>query len=123
MPESHRSDNFINDFQSTKQLLCQLTGARRVEILMGSGTLANDAVAAQLSLEGKKGFVLANGEFGERLADHARRFGLDFDLLQYPWEKPFDLLAIEMRLKQQPIPGWLWCSHCETSTGRTNDLA
>ena len=60
-------------------------GAQQVEILLGSGSLANDALAAQLSLEEKPGLVVANGEFGERLADHARRFGLSFDLVQYPW--------------------------------------
>src|SRR5581483_1913949 len=49
MPESHRSDAFLADFQSTKEALCQMTGARKVEILLGSGTLANDAIAAQLS--------------------------------------------------------------------------
>ena len=40
IPESHRADAFVADFQSTKQLLSQLTGARKVEILLGSGTLA-----------------------------------------------------------------------------------
>ena len=91
IPESHRTDAFMADFQSTRQLLCQLTGARNVEILLGSGTLANDAIAAQLTLEGKPGLIVTNGEFGERLVDHARRFGLDFELAQFPWGKAFDL--------------------------------
>src|SRR3954462_4090971 len=32
-PESHRAANFIKDFQSTKQLLCELTRAKNVELL------------------------------------------------------------------------------------------
>src|SRR5579872_829176 len=122
LPESHRCDAFMADFQTTKELLCRMTGARNVEILLGSGTLANDAVAAQLSLEAKPGLIVTNGEFGERLVDHARRFGLEFDVLQYPWERPFDFEAIERRLGRAPRPGWLWCAHCETSTGVLNDL-
>jgi aspartate aminotransferase-like enzyme len=55
----------------------------------GSGTLANDAIAAQLSLLDGRGLVLSNGEFGERLIDHARRFGLSFDVLKIEWGEAF----------------------------------
>jgi hypothetical protein len=37
------------DFRSTKHAL-ELTGARHVEILVGSGSLANDAVCGQIKL-------------------------------------------------------------------------
>jgi len=121
--ESHRSEAFLTDLEAMKQTLCELTLARRVEILLGSGTLANDVIAAQLSLEARPGVILANGEFGERLADHARRFGLGFDLVQCPWGTAFDLAAVERKLGRRPRPGWLWLAHCETSTGMVNDLA
>src|ERR1043166_3753099 len=48
-PESHRADAFIKEFQAAKQVLCELVCARKVELLLGSGTLANDVVASQLS--------------------------------------------------------------------------
>ncbi len=121
--ESHRSDTFLADLEAMKQTLCELTCARHVEVLLGSGTLANDVIAAQLSLEARPGVILANGEFGERLADHARRFGLGFDLVQCPWGTTFDLAAVERKLGRRPRPGWLWFAHCETSTGMLNDLA
>ena len=60
----------------TKRRLCEITDAPNVEILLGSGTLANDMVAAQLSVHSEPGLILSNGEFGDRLIDHARRFGL-----------------------------------------------
>ena len=122
IPESHRADAFVADFQSTKQLLSQLTGARKVEILLGSGTLANDAIAAQLTLENQPGLIVTNGEFGERLVDHALRFGLDFEVAQFPWGKALDMVAIQKKLDARPGAGWLWCAHCETSTGMLNDL-
>ncbi|EEF61085.1 aminotransferase class V-fold PLP-dependent enzyme [Pedosphaera parvula] len=120
-PESHRSEGFVTDFQATKQILCELTGAKNMEILLGSGTLANDAVAAQLSLEQKPGLIVTNGEFGERLVDHARRQALDFELVQYPWGKSFDLELIKQRIAAVH-PSWLWCVHCETSAGLVNNL-
>src|SRR6185369_7466648 len=121
-PESHRADAFIKDFQSTRQLLCELTSAKKVVLLLGSGTLANDVIAGQLSLLPKsRGLILTNGEFGERLADHARRMSLDFHTLSLPWGEPFDLAAVRKQI-QQTKPAWLWCAHCETSTGVLNDI-
>jgi len=120
-PESHRAEAFLKDFQAAKQVLCELVQARHVELFLGSGTLANDVVAGQLSLEGTPGLVFSNGEFGERLVDHARRFGLAFDTLGFPWGQPLDLAAVRSQLERVRRPGWLWCTHCETSTGVLND--
>jgi aspartate aminotransferase-like enzyme len=126
-PESHRADAFIKDFQSTRQLLCELANASKVVLLLGSGTLANDVIAGQLSLlngakSSSRGLVLTNGEFGERLADHARRFSLDFEVLSFSWGEAFDLSALRKKFEQSGPPSWLWCTHCETSTGVLNDL-
>src|SRR5579872_390379 len=120
--ESHRSERFVWEFQQIRNRLCHLVSARNVQILMGSGTLANDAVAAQLSLQKKPGLILSNGEFGQRLIDHARRFGLNFTTLEVGWGESFDLGAVERALSRTPAPGWLWCAHCETSTGVLNPL-
>jgi aspartate aminotransferase-like enzyme len=122
VPESHRSDFFIADFQKTRGRLCQLVRSCHVQILLGSGTLANDAVAAQLTLEKKPGVILSNGEFGERLIDHAKRFGLTFDTLKFPWGQAFDLDVIQQFISRAPAVGWLWCVHSETSTGMLNPL-
>ncbi|HEX4350155.1 MAG TPA: aminotransferase class V-fold PLP-dependent enzyme, partial [Verrucomicrobiae bacterium] len=121
-PESHRSDRFMAEFQKIRQRLCQLVGARHVEILLGSGTLGNDTVAAQLTLLKQPGLIISNGEFGERLIDHAQRFGLSFDSLKFSWGEPFDLNAIKQFMARTPALGWLWCVHTETSTGMLNPL-
>src|SRR5665213_2072571 len=122
VPESHRSEVFIADFQRTRQRLCQLVRSVNVQVLLGSGTLANDAVAAQLTLEKKPGVILSNGEFGDRLVDHAKRFGLTFDTLKFPWGQAFDLDVVQQFLSRSPAVGWLWCVHSETSTGMLNPL-
>src|SRR5438094_9595504 len=46
-PESHRAELFTKGFQATKQLLCDLVRSGKVELLLGSGTLANDVIAGQ----------------------------------------------------------------------------
>ena len=120
---SHRSPAFALEFASVQAILRRMTGARHVQLLLGSGTLANDAVAGQLSVAASGGLVLSNGEFGERLADHAARFGLACDVMRWPWGCPFDADAIHRQLDSPARPGWLWFVHLETSTGVLNDLA
>ena len=122
-PISHRSTSFHSDLQSIKKLLCQLVNARRVEILLGSGTLANDVIAGQLSLENRPGLIVCNGEFGRRLIEHATRWGFCFDTIQVKWGEAFDYHIIRDRLDRSPQTGWLWAVHCETSTGVLNDLS
>ncbi|HET8562784.1 MAG TPA: aminotransferase class V-fold PLP-dependent enzyme [Candidatus Binatia bacterium] len=121
-PVSHRSEDFVREVQRTKELLCKLVGCRKVEILVGSGTLANDVIAGQLSLRSERGLVLSNGEFGGRLIDHARRFGLSFDVCECEWGERFDWETIRYRLDRAPDIRWLWAVHCETSTGMLNEL-
>jgi len=121
-PESHRADVFMKDFGSARQILCDLVRTRNVELFLGSGTLANDVVGGQLTLETKPGIVLSNGEFGGRLIDQARRWRLDFKSIEFPWGQSLDLHAVRKAFEQNPAPGWLWCTHCETSTGVLNDL-
>jgi aspartate aminotransferase-like enzyme len=122
-PVSHRSESFMETLHETKGLLCQLTNAHHVEILMGSGTLANDAIAGQLSLLAQHGLILSNGEFGRRLIEHATRWRLPFDTIQLEWGEVFDREAVRSALDRNPRIKWLWGVHCETSTGMLNDLA
>ncbi|MFQ5788349.1 MAG: GNAT family N-acetyltransferase, partial [Thermodesulfobacteriota bacterium] len=121
-PVSHRSQNFIRDFDYFRKLLCNMVNSQKVEILMGSGSLANDAIAAQLSVNFKRGLVLSNGEFGERLADHAYRFGINFEKHEVEWGKPFNPKHIIDSIENVKNIGWLWAVHCETSTGVLNDI-
>lgn len=121
-PESHRSPVFMDDFHATRRCLCELTGSAHCQLLVGSGTLANDAVGAQLVLEGGRGLVLNNGEFGARLVDHARRWGLNFEVYDVAWGEPFDLGEVRRRLERMAGLRWVWAVHCETSTGVLNDM-
>jgi aspartate aminotransferase-like enzyme/GNAT superfamily N-acetyltransferase len=119
---SHRSGKFLDDVANLQARLCERVGAKHVEFLFGSGTLANEAVAAQLSLLQGRGLVLINGEFGQRLADMARRWRLPFEPLSIAWGEVFALEAIEAHLAANPETTWIWCVHSETSTGVINDL-
>jgi aspartate aminotransferase-like enzyme len=122
-PESHRGDAFMKDFHSARKILCDLVRSSNVELFLGSGTLANDVIAGQISLTNKPGLILTNGEFGDRLVDQAQRMGLNHEVLSAEWGSELDLGHVRRRLEARREIGWLWCTHCETSTGIVQDLA
>jgi aspartate aminotransferase-like enzyme/GNAT superfamily N-acetyltransferase len=121
-PISHRSAEFVEQLAGLRARLARLARANDVQVLLGSATLGNEVVAAQLSLDGSRGLVLSNGEFGERLAENARRARLDFAHLALPWGDEFDLAQVAQAMSALPRGGWVWFVHHETSTGRLQPL-
>ncbi len=119
---SHRGRTFLTRMAEVRHALCRLTNAADVQILLGSGSLANEMVAAQLGLMDTTGLVLSNGEFGERLANNSRRAGLRFDWLRLPWGQPFDIAQVERFAERLSRGAWIWFAHHETSTGILNPL-
>ncbi|WP_257348429.1 aminotransferase class V-fold PLP-dependent enzyme [Pseudalkalibacillus decolorationis] len=121
-PVSHRAKPFIEEFEQTKKQLLRIANAKSVEILLGTGTLGNDVVAGQLSRLNERGLILVNGEFGQRLVDHASRFGLHFEIVEQEWGQSFGKEELEDVCWNNPDIKWIWSVHCETSTGVLNDL-
>lgn len=119
---SHRSVEFITDFQLMRKLLCELVNAEQVQVLMGPGTVANDAVAAQLSLLPGRGLILINGEFSRRLVNYARGAKLVYETMEIDEGDRFSRKDIESFLEKNLDIKWLWVVHCETSTGVLSDL-
>lgn len=120
----HRGEEFQPLFQRVRERLSSLIGGKKTAMFVGSGTLANDAIAATLAAEGKSGngLVLVSGEFGERLLKQARRWKLEPRLLAWNWGKPWDFEAVEAAMRDLPEDGWVWGAHHETSTGVLNDV-
>lgn len=119
--ESHRGERVASDLAHVKATLCGMTEARAVHVACGSGTFANELVAAQLRATGEPGLVVATGEFGERLAEHAACATLPHAVLRRPWGESVaadDLAAAVARAGAR----WIWIAHCETSTGVLHDL-
>jgi aspartate aminotransferase-like enzyme/N-acyl-L-homoserine lactone synthetase len=123
-PIYHRGPEFIAQFEKVRRMLGDLVGARDVALLNGSGTLANETIAALLAADRStaRGVMLVNGEFGDRLAQQAKRFGLQPRLLTWPWGQPWDLGLVEAALAEEPAGSWVWGVHQESSTGVLNDL-
>lgn len=119
-PVSHRSSTFQALYEEVKDLLRKLAEAEP-HIMAGSGTLANEAMIAQLKKEAAKGLILVNGEFGKRLKEQAARWQLSFDVMEKAWGQDFPLDQISGQLASGEY-GWLLLVHGETSVGMLNDL-
>ena len=119
----HRSDEFLSLFDAVRRQLAALAGGREVALFPGSGTVANDVIAATLAAAGSlRGLILSNGEFGKRLVGQAARCGLRPQVLTWNWGQPWDLEMIATALDDLPSGSWVWGVHHETSTGVLNDL-
>jgi aspartate aminotransferase-like enzyme/N-acyl-L-homoserine lactone synthetase len=131
-PIYHRGGEFISLYEKVRRSLGEMVGGRDVAILNGSGTLGNEVVAATLAADpaqeasvgrGLRGVMLVNGEFGQRLARQATRFGLNPRVLSWSWGQPWNLDEVDAALKSEPRGSWVWGVHQESSTGVLNDLA
>lgn len=120
LPISHRSAAFRGVRQEVDRLLFEMAEATPY-LLFGSGTLANEAMLAQVARLETKGLILVNGEFGRRLVSQAERFNLNYEVKEEPWGRTFDFEGIEGQLKTGEYD-WLLMVHGETSTGRLNDF-
>jgi aspartate aminotransferase-like enzyme len=123
-PIYHRGQEFTELYESVRCSLSHIVNGRNVAILNGSGTAANEVVAATLAAgpQPGDGVMLVNGEFGSRLARQAARFGLTPRVLTWAWGQPWDLDQVENVLAQEPAGSWIWGVHQESSTGVLNDL-
>jgi len=121
-PISHRSYAFTERFKRVQAQLVKMTCASHVHLLAGSGTLANEAMIAQISRLPGKGLVLINGAFGERLKRQATKWNLEFETLEVGWGNPFEISDLK-RLVETGLYGWVLLAHGETSTGMLNDVS
>ncbi|OUB06462.1 GNAT family N-acetyltransferase [Bacillus thuringiensis serovar yunnanensis] len=120
-PISHRSNQFIHTMQMVQRNLQRMTQTKYVQIMLGSGTLANDAIAWQLHSLPGKGLILSNGEFGNRLVQQAEQVDLRFDIYSEKIGTPFDYEKIKDRFQKYQYD-WVWFVHHETSVGILNQL-
>jgi len=96
-----------------------------VLILGGSGTGGLEAAVSSLFSPGDRVLSCPIGVFGARLADIARRWGLEVEILETPWGEALDPARLAARLREDTgerrFKGVL-LTHNETSTGVQNRM-
>jgi aspartate aminotransferase-like enzyme len=91
-------------------------------ILTGSGTGVMEAAVVNLLSAGERAMVVSIGNFGDRFAEIARKFGVDVVKVDFPPSQAADPDDLARRLDADPSITTVLVTHNETSTGVTNDL-
>lgn len=91
-------------------------------LLTGSGTAMVEATIASSVSDRGALLVIANGVYGERIAQIARIHGIRHEVVECGWTERPPLDAIEGRLAAGGVEA-LAIVHHETTTGLLNDLA
>src|SRR5690554_592829 len=119
---SHVDPEFIFVFANSLHLLkevCQSPSAQAF-IIAGTGTLAMDMAAANLTETGDKVLVISTGYFGIRYADILKRYDTDVDILTSEVGNIISMEDIEQQLKSKKYK-LLAFTHVDTSTAVLND--
>ena len=90
-------------------------------LLGGSGTSAVEAMLAVVP-PGGRSLVVANGVYGERMAQMLRAQGKAHEVVAAPWTSGLDLEGAARALRAGGF-GHVLTVHHETTTGRLNDVA
>jgi aspartate aminotransferase-like enzyme len=91
-------------------------------ILTGSGTGAMEAAVVNMLSPGERVLAVSIGNFGDRFAEIAKKFGVDVVKLDFPMGQAADPDAIARSLDADAAITSVLVTHNETSTGVTNDL-
>jgi aspartate aminotransferase-like enzyme len=123
---NHRGPEFAQLLARLEEQLRRVFGTRSdVVLLGGSGTSGLEAAIACSFSAGQRVLVAPLGAFGWRLAEIARIYKLDVEILETPLGDTLDPAALAERLerdRERAIDGILLTQN-ETSTGVQSDLS
>src|SRR5437867_2664075 len=98
-------------------------GGWETVLLQGSGTFGVEAVFQTCVPPDGKVVVLANGAYGERIAQMLKHARIEHVVLRTGEDTPADPAALEARLASDPAVTHVAVVHCETTTGILNPVA
>lgn len=90
-------------------------------LMTGSGTAAVESMIAGLVPEGGRLLIVENGVYGDRIAQIAKQYGIDHEVVKYEWMQAPDIDAIVGLLDTKKFSN-VAIIHHETTTGRLNAI-
>ena len=90
-------------------------------LMTGSGTAAVESMVAGIVPEGGRLLIVENGVYGERIAQIAKQYGIEHEVVKYEWMQAPDIDAIVALIDARAFTH-VAIIHHETTTGRLNPL-
>lgn len=120
----HQSDAFAPFVHSLSMRLQRVLLSEHPPLMLsGSAMTGLDAAAASIQRPTDAVLVLHHGRFGERLLDIARLYSGSVSTLSAPWGETITPEAVARQCVSMTSLDVVWCTHSETSTGVSLDLA
>ena len=115
---SHVGPDMVRDVKEACENLKKIVFCENGEpfIVSGAGTLSMEMAVLNTAGPGDRVLVLSQGNFGRRMADICRAFGLDHDVLECEWGRAVTPRELEARLKEKNY-NIVVCTHVDTATG------
>jgi 2-aminoethylphosphonate-pyruvate transaminase len=121
----HREPEFADLTREINDRLVRVyretTGKYASVMLTGSGTSAVEAMLASFAPHDSTTLVIANGVYGERIANILKVHGRPHTVVRSEWGEPMDMAAVRAEVEAGSIRNVVAVHH-ETTTGRLNDL-
>ena len=119
----HLDPAFIQLMDRTQALLRYVfqTENRLTIPVSGTGTAAMETAVANMVEAGDPILVCVNGYFGLRIAEMAKRYGGEVQIIHRPWGEVFSPEEVESELDRHPAKV-VAIVHAETSTGALQPL-
>lgn len=116
----------MQDTMKTIQPLARkVHGTENGEVLLwaGTGTAGFEASIVNLTNPGDKVVVTCAGDFGERYANAAEKFGLDVKRVRVEWGTAVSPEVMDTAIQEHGDVVAVMITHNETSTGVTQDIS
>lgn len=103
--------------------LAQVSPEEYTAVLMqGSGTFGVESVLSSVIGEKDKLLIVANGAYGERMAEIAEHNGISYRIYHQAYDKIPDIAEIERILQEDEAITHVSMVHSETTSGILNDI-
>ena len=91
-------------------------------LMQGSGTFGVESVITSVINENGKLLIIANGAYGERMADIAEHAGIPYEIYREDYRKVPRAAVVEKILREDPAITHAAMVHSETTSGILNDI-
>ncbi|WP_024954108.1 pyridoxal-phosphate-dependent aminotransferase family protein [Sulfurospirillum arcachonense] len=111
----HRTPEFEEIFEKTRELLKELFDMEEVLMLASSGTGAMEATV--LNLCKTKALTINSGKFGERFGKICEAYGKEYSELKYDWDTPSNVADVVNAIKNDESIDAIFIQICESAGG------
>ena len=119
-------DDYKSITQKIRKNLLKLAGVSEAEytavLMQGSGTFGVESAITTLTGKEDTLLILANGAYGERMADIAKHAGINYLMHQWPIDQRPDAATVKWILETHPEITHVSMVHSETTSGILNDI-